>query len=120
MKLLFSVALLGLAWFALINIIASAAAWVAGRSLMTRSAPTPGALLAVRLLPAAVAAATVGDLERADTHAETARRSARMVRRPAWDAALVEVEPWDGNIDHLSEAFASGQVPGAAEPVPAE
>ena len=60
MKLVFSVALLGLAWFALINVIASAAAWVAGRSLTRREAPSPRALLAVRLLPAATAVAFAG------------------------------------------------------------
>lgn len=58
-------------------------------------------------VPAAVAAATVGDLERADTHAEIARRSARMVRRPAWDAALVEVD--------AHRAQARGETTAAAE-----
>jgi hypothetical protein len=56
-KLSFSVALLGLAWFALINVIVTAAAWFAGRSLTRRESPSPVALLAVRLLPAIVAAA---------------------------------------------------------------
>jgi Zn-dependent protease with chaperone function len=56
-KLSFSIALLGLAWFALINMIASAAAWFAGRSLTRRESSSPAALLAVRLLPAIVAAA---------------------------------------------------------------
>ncbi len=49
MKLSLSVALLGLAWFALINVIATAAAWFAGRSLTRRESPSPAALLVVRL-----------------------------------------------------------------------
>lgn len=60
MKLFFSVALLGLAWFALVNVIASAAAWAAGRSLTRCESPSPSALLAVRLLPAAVALGFAG------------------------------------------------------------
>jgi hypothetical protein len=59
-KLFFSIALLGLAWFALVNVIASAAAWLGGRVLTRRDAPAPSALLGVRLLPAVVAAAFVG------------------------------------------------------------
>ncbi len=55
MRLFFSLTLLGLAWFAFANVLASMAAWIVGRSLSRREAPAPVALLAVRLLPAAVA-----------------------------------------------------------------
>jgi Zn-dependent protease with chaperone function len=54
-RLFFSTALLGLAWFAAVNVLASVAAWIVGRSLTRRDAPAPLALLAVRLLPAVMA-----------------------------------------------------------------
>jgi len=54
MRLLLSSALLGLAWFAAINAVASLAAWVIGRGLVRRpDALGAGTVLAVRLLPAA-------------------------------------------------------------------
>jgi hypothetical protein len=53
--LFFSAALLGLAWFAFVNVVASLAAWTVGRSLTSREGPAPLTLLAVRLLPAVVA-----------------------------------------------------------------
>ena len=41
MRLFFSTALLGLAWFAAVNVLASVAAWIVGRSLTRRDAPAP-------------------------------------------------------------------------------
>jgi hypothetical protein len=54
MKLLLSSALLGLAWFALLNLIGSGAAHVLARVVTRRRGVRPGTLLAVRLLPAMV------------------------------------------------------------------
>lgn len=55
MRLLFSSALLGLAWFAAINAAMSLAAWMIGRVLVRRPDPLGAErVLAVRLLPATV------------------------------------------------------------------
>lgn len=47
--------LLGLAWFAALNVAASMLSWIAARAIMsTRAADRPATLLAVRLLPSAL------------------------------------------------------------------
>lgn len=56
MRLLASAVLLGLSWFAAVNLVLSAAAWIASRWALHRSGSTSATLLlAVRLLPAAAA-----------------------------------------------------------------
>lgn len=57
MRLLVSTLLLGLAWFAALNLVLCAAAWIATRFVLASSRPVSGAvLLALRLLPAVAAA----------------------------------------------------------------
>jgi Zn-dependent protease with chaperone function len=56
MRVLLTIALLGLAWFAAVNLIASAIAWAAGRVIVHRRWQAPSDwLLLVRLFPAAAA-----------------------------------------------------------------
>jgi Zn-dependent protease with chaperone function len=55
MKLLLSSTLLALAWFAAVNIVVSAGAWLAARWMLRRRNVGPGGLLMLRLLPAAAA-----------------------------------------------------------------
>ncbi|HSC29669.1 MAG TPA: hypothetical protein VLD67_20500 [Vicinamibacterales bacterium] len=60
MRLLYSSALLGLAWFAAINLIASGAAWAASRVLLGRGRMrTPSALAVLRIAPAVVSGIVV-------------------------------------------------------------
>jgi hypothetical protein len=59
-RLLFSSALLGLAWFAAVNVLLSAASWVCERVMARRERSwSAGTLLAVRTLPSVVACAFV-------------------------------------------------------------
>jgi hypothetical protein len=59
-RLLFSSALLGLAWFAAVNVLLSAASWVCERVMAGRERPwSARTLLAVRLMPSVVACAFV-------------------------------------------------------------
>lgn len=61
MRLILSSVLLGLVWFTATNALASAAAWLLGRSVMRRPGPSSaGLLLAVRLLPAVASSVFVG------------------------------------------------------------
>jgi len=56
MRLLLSTALLGLAWFAAVNLVMSALAWCASRAVLRRGTALSGAaLLTLRLLPSAAA-----------------------------------------------------------------
>ena len=56
MRLLLTITLLGLAWFAAVNLAASAIAWVAARTIVRRRwQPHPDWLLAIRLFPACAA-----------------------------------------------------------------
>jgi hypothetical protein len=57
-SLLFSSVLLGLAWFALLNVIASTAAWVIAHAVLRRNV-RPATLLALRLMPALLSATFV-------------------------------------------------------------
>jgi beta-lactamase regulating signal transducer with metallopeptidase domain len=57
-KLLFSSVLLGLAWFALLNMLASMAAWALADAVLRRNV-RPATLLAVRLMPALMSATFV-------------------------------------------------------------
>jgi beta-lactamase regulating signal transducer with metallopeptidase domain len=54
MRIVLSSALLGLAWFAAINVPATIAAWVIARAAVARGATGPAVLLSIRFLPAAV------------------------------------------------------------------
>jgi hypothetical protein len=51
MRLLLTSALLGLAWFAAVNIAASAIAWILARAALLRTESRASTLLAIRLLP---------------------------------------------------------------------
>lgn len=60
MRLLLSTLLLGLAWFAAVNLLTSALAWVVSRRVLASGRAIPAAaLLSLRLLPAGAAAAFV-------------------------------------------------------------
>lgn len=61
MRLILSSVLLGLVWFTATNAVASAAAWLLGRSVIRRSGQSSASLLlAVRLLPAVASSVFVG------------------------------------------------------------
>ena len=61
MRVLLTISLLGLAWFAAVNLVASAIAWAAGRAIVRgRWQLNSDWLLLVRLFPACVAALFVG------------------------------------------------------------
>ena len=89
MRAVASSLILGLAWFAAVNAVASLAAWLIARRVSSRDADTSaGALLAVRLAPAALSAAFVAFvfvpvhwmLEPAASGGQPSRLSSRYMR----------------------------------------
>ena len=55
MRMLLSLTLLGLAWFAAVNVAATALAWLAARGLLRSDRPNPDVLALVRLAPSIAA-----------------------------------------------------------------